>query len=801
MEKSIIKISVRELIEFVMRSGDLDSRFLGMGRAQEGTKAHKKLQKSNEDIYREEESIIYKKEVVLNCSVPYEEFSIEVEGRADGILIEKLEKSKVTIEEIKSTRRALSLIEEDYNELHWAQAKCYGYMFSKLDQIENLEEVTIQLTYYEMETEQIKTFSRNFDIKELEEFFYNLLDEYYIWAKDNFTWTLKRDLSIISTDFPFENYRKGQRQLAVSVYKTIEEGKKLLAEAPTGIGKTISTIFPSIKAMGQGFVSKIFYLTAKTITRTVAEEAVAKLKNKGLKARSITLTAKEKICFCKDKGCTPEECSYAKGHYDRVNGAIRAILDEEHTYTREVIETYAKNFNVCPFEFSLDISLFCDVIICDYNYAFDPSAALKRYFETDSKKLNQPGYVFLIDEAHNLVDRGREMYSAELLKGKILKAKKLIKGKSHAIYSDLDKINSYFINLRHELEEINRRFIVKKEPPEDLYALLGLFMRDAEEYLTRNRGTEGYEEVLELYFQFNSFLSIAEIYGENYVTYVDSEEGDIKLKLFCIDPSLNLKETLKKGRAAIFFSATLSPVDYFKSLLGAEEGDYNMRLTSPFEKENLYTLIAKDVSTKYNHRELSYDKLADYIKEFTEVKQGNYMAFFPSYQYMLKVYEYFKEKYPDLDNDLLIQEGDMSEEQREEFLSKFQENNPKTLIAFVVLGGIFSEGIDLVGDRLKGVIIVGVGLPKLCLERDIIREYYKSKGTGYQYSYMYPGMNKVLQASGRLIRTETDRGALMLIDDRFMNLEYERLFPRNWLPYTTVNSSKELKVLLEEFYN
>lgn len=795
MEK--VSISVRELVEFILRTGDLDSGFMSASRAQEGTKAHKKLQKSNEELFEK-----YNREVTLSFEASYEEFSIVIEGRADGIIEEK---GDIIIEEIKSTQRDLSLIEEAYNELHWAQVKSYGYIYASK---EGLDSIKLQLTYFDLTTEETKSFLKSFNIKELEEFFYGLVDSYYSWARDRYYWGIKRDQSIKGTDFPFESYRRGQRELAVAVYGTIKENKKLFAEAPTGIGKTISTIFPAVKAMGEGLINKIFYLTAKTITRTVGEEAFNRLRTKGLKMRVITLTAKDKICFNKEAACNGEQCEYAKGHYDRVNAAIMDLITNEESFTREIIEAYAKKHRVCPFEFSLDLALFSDAIICDYNYAFDPSAALKRFFDVSvvgkgkSKDSNKIPYALLIDEGHNLVDRAREMFSEELLKSKILEAKKLMKGRAQNLYKSLDKINSYMIDLRHQLEEEDKKSIVTTEPPEEIYILLRIFMKEAEEYLIKNRNTEGYEEILDLYFNFNSFLNIGELYGENYVTYVDSENKDIKLKLFCVDPSKNLKETMNKVRSTILFSATLNPMDYFKELLGHNAEDYNMRLPSPFNRENLKVNIADKISTKYIHRENSYEAIATYIRTFIKGRKGNYMVFFPSYAYMNRVHEDFVNSMSmDEKVDIILQDSSMTEENREEFLKTFDENNENTLVAFAVLGGVFSEGIDLTGDKLIGAIIVGVGLPQLCLERDIIKDYYNEKlNKGYEYSYMYPGMNKVLQAAGRVIRTEKDRGTLMLIDQRFINRDYESLFPREWFPYVKLRDQLQLQRELKEFW-
>lgn len=884
-ENNMSKISVRELVEFVLRRGSIDSGFISSKRAQQGTKIHKKVQKLKEETYSKREGFEYKKEAFLSHKAFYKDLTILVEGRADGLLIdenqseidsqkekiaigkektdeiqmeidiseeeadtdeekiyiteekadtdeekiyitedeidkdntkskkENEESIKITIEEIKSTARDLSLIDIDYNELHWAQAKCYAYMFLMENEKERElsgKKASVELIYYNIDTDETKTFVKRFNIKELEEFFLELIEGYHKFAMFILDWKRLRDSSIESIKFPFLGYRKGQRELAVAVYGTIRDGKKIFAKAPTGIGKTISTIFPAIKALGKGLLSKIFYLTAKTPTRIVAEDTFDKLRENGLKLKSITITAKDKICFTEEKICTKSECIYANGHFDRVNEALIDVVKNEDNLNRETIEVYAKKHRVCPFEFSLDLSLFCDAIICDYNYVFDPSASLKRFFDKDQRK-DKEDYVLLIDEAHNMVDRAREMFSAEIIKSKVLIGKKIIKGKSNGIYRALSNINSYFINLRHELEDKKGNFIVEKSPPEDLYSLIKSFMKESEEYLIKNKNTEGFTEILELYFNFNSFLNIGENYDEDYVTYFGLENGDFKLKMFCVDPSRSINNVMKTVTSTIFFSATLDPMDYFKDLLGGNSKDYVIRLDSPFPKENLEVLVASNVATKYTKREDSYEVIANYIYTLGNSKKGNYMIFFPSYKYMNSVLECYKELYEDNSNqamdknnetvdknnetmDIIVQETLMTEEKREEFLKEFKEERHNTLLAFTVLGGVFGESIDLVGNKLKGALIVGVGLPMVCTERDIIKDYYDlNKNMGFEYAYIYPGMNKVKQAAGRVIRTEKDEGILILIDERYNYKAYESLLPKEWLPYNRIMHPKELE--------
>mgnify|MGYP003936495625 FL=1 len=773
-----IKISVRNLVEFVMRSGDIDIRFTNSTRAVEGTRAHQRVQ----NFYGDE----YEAEVPVRHLLEYDNFSIEIEGRIDGVIKEG---EKVTIDEIKSTLKPLDEIQEDYNLLHWAQGKCYGYIYAKNNNIKRLQ---VQITYINIDTNEMKKFIKDYSLEELEEFFMSLIDKYVQWANLTYYWGVVRDDSIRELSFPYKSYRKGQRELAVSVYRTIMNGKKLYTQAPTGIGKTISTVFPAIKALGEGLTSKVFYLTAKTITREVALNAIYHMACKGLRIKSIVLTAKEKVCRNDKVKCNPEDCPYAKGHYDRVNDALLDTLNNEDMITRDVVLRYADKYKVCPFEFSLDLCLFSDVIICDYNYVFDPSVYLKRFFETKGD------YVFLIDEAHNLVDRSREMFSAEVRKSPFLKYKKELKEDFPELSSSFNRCNNAINRIKREY--LKGDFYYQKEEINGLYSPIRKLINQLEEWLLKERQHKLYEEISELYFDLLKFINISELYDSRYVTYIEKLEDDIVIKLFCVDASYLLAEALKRGRAAVFFSATLTPLDYYRNVLGGNRDDYTISFPSPFPRDNLCLLIGDGVSTKYKDREDTYLDIVKYIEEFTSQRKGNYFVFFPSYEYMERIYEAFTERNPHVFT--IIQNTSMDESEREIFLNRFSNSPDESMIAFAVMGGIFSEGIDLIGDRLIGAVIIGVGLPKICHQQDIIRDYFNSEnGQGFEYAYMYPGMNKVLQAAGRVIRSETDRGALLLIDERFTTQRYLRLFPKGWMHYIRVRSEKDISCYLGKFWD
>lgn len=765
---NIVHISVRDIIEFILKYGSLDaSNVISPSRAALGTKAHKKIQKSMGDNYTSE--------VVLKHTCTYDDISFVIEGRADGV-IENIDLT--IIDEIKSTMVSLDIIEEGYNPLHLAQVKCYAFMYASDNQ---LTKIGAQLTYYNLDTKETKRFLKIYDLNELETFFKDITDRYASWIRFYVSWCTLRDSSLKSLVFPFEKYRTGQRELAIHVYKSILSASKLLVNAPTGIGKTISTLFPTLKAMGESQASKVFYITAKTITRTVAENAITLLHSQGVRVKCITLTAKDKVCFCETTQCTPSNCRFAEGHFDRVNEAVWDAINSTDLFTRDVIETYANKHRVCPFELSLDIALWVDIVVCDYNYIFDPTVALKRFLDASE-------YVLLIDEAHNLVDRGRDMFSANLSKRNLLTAKKLLPKSMSLIRTALTKINSYFLDIKKDYLEQNIPFI-KKEAPQELYSLLRKFINACDKQFQRPTSGGNDTTLLELYFSAYNFLKILEFYDEKYITYAENSNGDVHLKLFCLDPSYLLGETMRKFKSTILFSATLLPIDYYKYLLNGED-DIAIRLESPFDKSKAVKLAASDVSTRYQNRDKSYPQICHYIKQVVDSHKGNHFVFFPSYKYLIDVHNYFKEMYGDTYR-IHVQSSNMSEIEKEEFLNHFEESPKNTHIGFCVLGGIFSEGIDLKYDRLIGVIIVGVGLPQLCLERSLIENYFNELGkNGYHYAYTYPGINKVFQAAGRLIRTEEDKGIILLIDDRFCTTLYRELFPIDWFPHqpVTLNS-------------
>lgn len=780
LEQPVIRISVRSLVEFIMRSGDIDNRIAGADKDSMllGGKIHRKIQRRM--------GADYHAEIGLKFEVPCKGFLLMIEGRADGI-IETPE--GIVIDEIKGVLKDLNLLKEPVG-VHLAQARCYAYIYASQ---KKLEEIGVQMTYCNMETEEIKRFQSIYSFRELDTWFRKLIGKYEKWARYQIRWKGKRNQSIKEIEFPFA-YREGQKDLVVSVYRTILRKKKLFIQAPTGVGKTMATVFPAVKAIGEGLGEKLFYLTAKTITRTVAWQAFDTLKEQALRMKVIVLTAKEKICFCEETNCNPDACPYAKGHYDRVNDAVYELITTSDEMSREILEEQARKWQVCPHEMSLDIAEWVDAVICDYNYVFDPNAYLRRFFGEG----NKGEYLFLIDEAHNLVERGREMYSAQIYKEDILKIKKLVKDRDEKLARKLNDCNKQLLALRRECDGLQVLDSVSH-----IYLKLMALMTEMERYLEECKEEEIRQEVLNLYFSVRTFLNIHDRLDENYLIYSELEDsGRFKLRLFCVNPANCLQGFLDKGNSTIFFSATLLPIHYYKKLLSTSKEDYAIYAESPFDPARRQLILGTDVSTKYTRRgEDMYRRYARYLIQVARTRIGNYIAFFPSYRFMEEVYEVFVDLLKeDQEIEYVMQSQYMSEEAREIFLENFEEDRKHSLMGFCVMGGIFSEGIDLAEDKLIGAIIIGTGLPQVCRERELLKNYFDAHGLrGFDYAYLYPGMNKVLQSAGRVIRTDEDRGVILLLDERFRDGRYQETFPREWKEYALCNV-ENVEDYLETFW-
>lgn len=825
-----VKLSVRELVEFLLRTGSIDSRFAGFDRANEGARIHRKLQKAAGEGYQAEVFLSETREV---DGIPF-----TIEGRADGIF--QSEDGVTVIDEIKTTAIPTDEIQEDGNPCHWAQGMVYGAIYAKQQGLPRLD---VRLTYYQIDTDEIVRFPRHFTQEELDAFFEGLLRQVAPWARRQLDWDTRRAASLNALRFPFETYRPGQRALAGEIYRACRAGGKggarLFCQAPTGIGKTMSALFPALKAIGEGHGEKLFYLTARNTTQAAAEDALARLRASApeLALRSVTLTAKEKACLCRDAegrpACLPELCPYANGYYDRLKTALSALLDGgSGCFDRTVLAETGRKFSVCPFELGLDLSEWCDVVIGDYNYLFDPVVRLRRFFDASGD------WLFLIDEAHNLPDRARAMYSASFSKASLTEAKRSLGPGKSALKTALRKADKAFLEARRAVAELAPRHgtlpaeaapaEVKQTSlldapeaetafalPEPLFAEDGtVFFRELpagllkplqaltaplQDWLEQHPDAEAHTALLDLYFKVQDILRAAERYDEHFTAQLTAYGSALDLHILCLDPAPFVDASLSGGRAAALFSATLTPPGYYRNVLGCPDARA-VALESPFPPQHLGLYCLPSISTRYRDREASIRPLSDALAAMAKGKVGNYLAFFPSYAYLRQVYEDFTARYPDIPT--LAQESGLDDAGRAAFLARFAPHPEKTLLGFGVLGGIFGEGVDLAGDRLIGCAIVGVGLPQVNPRQEMLRRYYDAApgGTGFDYAYRCPGMNKVLQAAGRVIRTSEDKGVVLLLDDRFARSEYTRLFPRHWGHLKYLQNTQALSEALDAFW-
>lgn len=780
-------IGIRDLVEFTLRSGDLNAKLNSNNTAKQGAKIHRKLQNSK---YKAFETEYY-----LDNTLKINDIDFKIEGRADGVLIKDKD---AEIIEIKTSDVQYDQLSESMTTLYWAQAKVYAHFLMLKEPI--LKSVKLTLCYVQTPDEDITTESVKISKDDAKTFFNELINEYEEWLKLRTDIIKQRNQTANLMPFPFEQFRDGQRQFSAVVYKTIVNHKHLFAQAPTGTGKTISTLFPAIKSMGENVANRIFYLTAKQSTRVVASEAVDLMMDKGLFIKTITLTAKDTITFDTERNLKPEDNPYMIGYYDRLKPAIKDILTNHNQITRAVIEEYAEKYQIDPFEFSLDVSQFCDIIICDYNYLFDPQVHLQRFFTVED-----PDNIFLIDEAHNLVSRSRDMYSAAVSNEKL---DELIEETDDN--EDIERLHKAFKNFKQSfninakiLTDSDEEYIHLDNPLSAFGKQVNKLCDVINDWLGRDDRDEDLSDlVVDFYFSLLSYQRIAELYDDTFKTRLFYDRNhNVIIKLFCMDPSPFIGESLQLGGSAILFSATLSPMDYYQRVLGDEEDSITYEIQSPFNPANQQVIVTNYIETTYAKRPASIQPIINTINAMIESKPGHYLIFLPSNRYLSDVVEAFQKQHPLVET--AIQTADMTPEERQDYIDKFKENSDKTLVGFALLGGIFCEGIDLKYNQLIGVGIVSVGLPGLNPENDLIRYFFDAEnGHGFDFAYQLPGLNNVFQAAGRLIRTNQDIGNVILMDQRFSQNRYQKLFPDNWHAGNLIKSfnQNQTKQALDNFW-
>ncbi|MDN6781109.1 helicase C-terminal domain-containing protein [Lentilactobacillus parabuchneri] len=780
---AVHQVGIRELVEFLLRTGDLSPVISSENTAQEGSRIHRKIQHSRPSSYQSE--------VALKTSIQYLDDEYVISGRADGI---DERDGKPLIEEIKTSDLEFQSVPDSTLQLYWAQVKVYAYIVMHQADIKSVD---LQLTYVQTPDEKITTKALTISKTESELFFTALVTEFEQWIQLRHELDERRITSAKQLKFPFADYRPGQHKLATNVYKTILLEKHLFVEAPTGTGKTISTLFPAIKSMGEELISRVFYFTAKQSTRHVAENTISLMAEKGLTLKSITLTAKDKITFPEEKDVPPEKNPYMVGYYDRVRPAIKDLIQHVDQITKDTIQEYAQKHKVDPFEFSLDVSLFCDIIICDYNYLFDPQVHLQRFFSVPDKS-----NCFLVDEVHNLVQRSREMYSATLESSPIdplIRQLSRKKASNEKVIKRLQSLKRSFKRYSKPASETVDKQVAQLAPLDNFNNTLETLIETIHQWLATQTPSDTVDAVVDYYLECRRYFLISTFYDETYRTRVIIGDHTIIFRQFCMDPSKQIKASLNLGRAAILFSATLSPISYYQQVLGNEADSLCMISHSSFPQENCQVVIANNINTLYANRENSLKPICDTIKTLISQKTGHYMMFFPSMAYLNATLSKFVELYPDVT--VINQKPDMDNASRTEFLDNFRSDDHKTKVGFALLGGIFSEGIDLKNDQLIGVGIVSVGLPGMNKESDLIRDYFDSlNGQGFSFAYQLPGFNNVSQAAGRVIRTDEDKGVIVLMDQRFNQTRYRSIFPKTWSNIKVTQNSDQLKNVLHHFW-
>jgi DNA excision repair protein ERCC-2 len=771
-----IRVSAKEIAELLYGSGNITSESSLSLRAEEGQAIHKFWQ----DKYLETDQ----KEVYVAKTQERDGFRLEVTGRIDGIIQRE---GELMLEEIKSTHMDLELLDEKTFPAHLVQAKLYAHLYACTN---NLSRLTVVLTYIDVETKDVWQYEKNFSKKVLENFFDKTIAKYIEWVNKIAEHESSRQKSIEGLSFPFPDYRLNQREMMAHVYRNILDKGILYIQAPTGIGKTSATLFAALKAI-KSPKEKVFYLTAKNDGKQIAIDTISLLEENGLIAKTCEITAKDHSCLLKERDCDPDVCKYANGYYKRVFKAIRDIFENESLLTRSVIREYGKKHRVCPFEFSLDLSNYCDILIGDYNYAFDPRVRLIRYFE---EKIADP--ILLVDEAHNLVARGREMYSASLDKEQIQKLLELTKPLKPSPKREIMRILDLFEELDFEL--INVDFVKYEEPNAYLIQLARRLLVKLDQVLTTDKKVPNRSQIMDGYFALSQFVRTSELYNTDFVFLLEHADNTIKASIKCLDASGFILQALKEtALATVFFSATLDPIEYYQTLLTKNEGR-SVKMTSPFRQENLLLLTVDTISTRYQDRKDSLAEIVEIARRLIEGKKGNYIMFFPSYEYLRLIETELSFKG---DVEFIRQTREMTRQLRSETIMMFKNETTKTQVGLFVMGGVFAESIDLIGDMLSGVMIIGVGLPGLSPFNNILRSHFDEKfHQGFDYAYTYPGLNKVIQAVGRVIRTKTDRGVAVLVDDRFASPKYLRLYPREWSHMRVVKDMKELKSTINSFW-
>lgn len=770
-----IALAVKDLVNYVYAAGDLSSQGQGKNRAYIGTQLHQHRQNQ----YQPSDQ----KEVPIEGTIQTADHIYRLVGRMDGVLEED---GDILIEEIKSTLQPLMTLTAQ--EAHLKQLQVYGYLYALKHQRHT---ITLRLLYVHHPSLETKAFTQTYAVEVLEHETLVALETYRAWHVKILSHLYAKEKTLTGLEFPFHEMREGQERLIEKTYQTMIEKDVLYALAPTGIGKTMATLFATLKSVHR-HDEKVFYATAKNAGKQVAVEMVERLRAQGVALKAITLNSKESLCLRKEVDCDPAVCPFAKNYYDRVNEALSDVFEHDALYDGALLKEYGALHKVCPHELALDVARYCDVIIGDFNYAFDPRIQLVRFFDEDNYKVK-----LLVDEAHNLVDRSRSMYSASLTLNQTQQWQSHLTTLTPSPMKALNSLVQEMLFVRDHAASNRERMVAFKEVPKPLHKAIEEAYKALEVLMEQHKQHRMRPVFKDAFFELLQWLRIAHYYEESHLFLVHFEQEDVRFEMACLDASKPLKTTLtEQTEGAVLFSATLEPLTYYQQLLSRGVGQ-TLILNSPFDPKRLGVFVDVSRSLRYKDRDHARERIGDSIYALLESKKAPYIVYFPSFQYMHQILA-------DLDLtgvDVHRHQPNMTPTEKETLLRQFMLSTKRPKLLCTVLGGSFAEGVDLPQGQLLGVMVVGVALPALTPYQNLLQQYYTHQGyEGFHYAYTYPGMNRVIQAVGRVIRTEVDFGVAILVDDRYQTPLYQSLMPPHWAHHQLLEEEDYLQGYLHQFW-
>ena len=766
-----LQVAVADLARFCHRRGDLDHRFTPSPTAEQGVAGHQRLYARRPAGYRREFPVEYLHQE--------ERLRLILRGRADGY-----DPAQGLVEEIKTCRVDPAGIPAAVWDMHLAQGRLYAAVIAAAQHgscgPDESPARQVRLTWFNIDTEHEYSQTESYTRDELASFLADTLERFAQWMRTLAALRSARDASLRALAFPHGDFRPGQRAIAELTYKCIDQGGQLLVEAPTGIGKTAAVLYPALKALATGKHDKVVFVTARTVGRRTVEATLHQFRGAGYRGTALSLTAKESICLSPGRACHPDDCPYARGYYDRLPAALAAAV-QEPALRRQELEALGRRFAVCPYQLSLDLLPWVDVIVADQHYVFSLSAVLNTLMQSRARR-----WSVLLDEAHNLPDRARGMYSAKLTRAGLLAARAQLAGGTagkhgKALRLHLDRINRVLLSLQKS-PWVEAEFDARAALPDALPRALREFTgATAQQSAEQPALLQRHPALMAFFFDALQFLRVSEQWGDDYRLELrrGSARQSLCVTLNCLDPARLLARRHRSAHSLTAFSATLSPLPWTRSRLGLEQGAVTTRTASPFACDQLQVLLATDVDTRFTRRGASLPALARRLRQWLAREPGNCLLYFSSYGYLHDGLQAMADAPELARRTVWVQCPQQSDSGREQLLELLARR--RDVAAFCILGGVFGEGIDLPGEQLSSVVVVGVGLPQVNRDTRQLQDWYQQRyGAGFEYAFVYPGMQKVDQALGRVVRRMEDRGSALLIDSRYRQRQYRELLPPWW---------------------